>query len=294
MGELDFGARMFPYFPTDYSSPTLSTRELHLHARIDAIRVRSSHLNSIKNAIKNHKIHNLVIRLIHPMNKAEFYSTIPGYAIETPKNFLSETATLEVKPYVEWLYDEPEYFIWVVKLLQQANSFAVYNALLKSLEYTDLKQDYLFSWNDAIQNESVAQIKGIKRYAKHLIAYNIEKGSVLSGLARQLTMHLQHGPKLKYNEAHFRNRLRILEYKLRFKQLLHQHDKTLNTHRHSFYLAANLVIVLFTGGVLHLVNHLATGKYLFFANTTSIKHIMQTEQQAQLHGVKVYSTFNLI
>jgi hypothetical protein len=249
-------------------------------------------LRSIKIAIKNRNIHNLVIRLIHPMNKADFYSTIPGHSIEEPRNCLTEIATLRVKSYVEWLYDEPEYFIWIVKQLQQSNSFALYKAFLKSLDYTDMHKEHLFNWNEAMRIKAAAQIKGIKHYAKHLASYKIEKADTLFSLTRQLTMHLRHGPKIRDTTAHFKNRLAILEYKLRFKQLLHRHDKILNSHRYPFYLAANLVIVIFTGGVLHLVNHLLTGNYIFFAKTASRKRITHIEQQAKLHAVKTFNTFD--
>jgi hypothetical protein len=62
-------------------------------------------------------------------------------------------------------------------------------------------------------------------------------------------------------------RLRTLQFKLEFQAALHTKDEALNRHRGYARFASNVFSILFTGGILNVVNYVTNGRFWFFSQT---------------------------
>jgi hypothetical protein len=256
------------------------------------------HLYSIIAAIQQNDAALLKDYLTYTMQYSSINDWEPGYWGKNDDYHVSNKYWLDTCPVVEGLlrlYSKD--FAKIVKLIADKNDVNLYRAFVESLEHASLSEEAMFAWNNNLKKKIKTGIRAFRSYAEEkLLKQDNSKAQVAINLTYQLNSKIElletksntdmasSGP-LESAPNYFSARLRILQFKLEFNDILHSKDKVLNRHR-GYARLTNLFSILFTGGILNLVNYAVNGEFFFFGRTKSQSFVAGIEENI-LHPNKI-------
>ena len=273
-----------------------------------------NHYASIQKSIAESNGEELFQLLSMPMqcSKVEYWEAakIDMSRPETPYNYAEResglpegntTFYLQVCPVVEGLalLYPTTYFFGLIDSLIKANNPALTTAFDSSLVETKgaMLAQHLYAWNPAIKAALEDGIADIGKHGAKLdkakdVSSKI-KGEALLELRQKLTNQLNHFVEdLDPKESPESNKLRVLRFKVGFTNTLHSKDNILGQHRGYAKIVSNIFSILFTGGLLNIVNYARTGKFWLYSTTRSQDQVaalnkITSIEQAPLLPVKV-------
>lgn len=139
--------------------------------------------------------------------------------------------------------------------------------LLNSLSCTQwTNPDALFRWDAETVKHLNKAIEHLAHYGNQLKVKRIAKGSYAKDIAEQLGVLVSDQYKRGFPHRDWKENLKILKFKLQFKDILHRKDKELNEYRSWNRFVVNVMSFLLTGCFANLIYLGITGgkNFLFF------------------------------
>jgi hypothetical protein len=214
-------------------------------------------------------------------------------AIDSGRHEMPSMFYMDICPVVEGLARlyPYTYFPEMVNALYKTNSMQLHDAFVRSLDSTRgiLTERNLFMWETPLKNAKGEMEKGIAAINQHGLDLlnkkdpdSTTKGDIAVKLAGDLTKKLATYVSNEHvGEAVFMKNLRLLNFKLEFNILLHSKDDELNRHRGYAKIISNLFSILFTGGLLNVVNYVRKGTFFFYDKTASQERVENLERTLQ-------------
>ncbi len=185
----------------------------------------------------------------------------------------------------------------IVKKILASGNTQLCDAFIDSTDNTALQKKQLFDWTEKQNRKVLTAIKSLNDYGEKLKAEGIEKGKEIISHCVKLTEAVAKLPEHSHLHIEAEDEpvgfnvspnhqisLRSLQFKLEFCELLHSKDHIFNEQRDYKKLIADILLGVFSSGLLNLGNYLMTGKFLFFNNTETQNMIDHVD-----HIVRPYS-----
>lgn len=195
------------------------------------------------------------------------------------------------RPNVEALfYDNNEMFQKLVQSLIEKDEPELYKAFATSLVGTDLDNNSLFLWNEAMRDGVTQQFKAIHDHGVQLSGRNDkdakEKGAIVQALGDNLLNQLKTRPTNMPKPNDYKTQFENLQFKLNTLNILSKQDQNKEFTKHRGLWGAGVkrflvnACTIFCIAIPNFINLALTGNFLFFNKATS--EAKRTEAQKGL------------
>lgn len=239
----------------------------------------TDHIQKIKSAIEKNNAQKLQDYLTYSMQYRDILKIEEGYWELRDDYQVYSRYWIESCPVIEGLLHlHPQELSEIVKMIADQNNKALYEAFAKSLAFASLSENNLVAWDNNIKNKLEINISQFKKYAEEkLVKQDPIKAQAVVDVVTVLTEKINFLETRSYHDIEgcgplldtptFLARLRTLQFKLEFQAVLHSKDDVLSRHRSYARFASNIFSILFTGGILNVVNYAVNRRFWFFSQT---------------------------
>jgi len=184
------------------------------------------------------------------------------------------------RPMIEALfYEHNKLFRDLVELLAESDNALLHHAFIRSFNKTDVSTDIFVPWDQNVKCNVKAGIKEIKNYGEFLHKAGISRGSYALQLANDLRERMNTLPD---SENTYTDKVKWLDFKYKFVTSLHSQDSHFVTHRGWKRIISNIASIIFSAGILNLINFCATGNFFFFNKTTTLQLVYDVDKSAKV------------
>jgi hypothetical protein len=211
------------------------------------------------------------------------------------------------RPMIEALFfDHSSKLLKIVDELMKQDNDALFQVFIAALNKTDVSGAMLFAWTDEMKTQVKLKLAAMHAYSVTLRGTEEDESAIIKGMNLQELHHSLQGQFAQFKlENEMLNKGLIessmlttkskaanqisdldvkhtpsankdvssqfhkLRFKLKFAETLHNEDEWLSVHRGLKKIVTNFMTILFSGGVLNVLNRIVTGNWLFFNKTTS-------------------------
>jgi hypothetical protein len=188
-----------------------------------------------------------------------------------------------VRPVIENLFFENnELFRRLASQVALSESQLIHNIFAEAFNGTDLPSDIMTPWDAIRTNEVRLGVIEISLYGHQLVSEGIARGHSAIQLATELDTQLDTLPLIDDSNT---AKVKWLDYKLKFVEHLHSQDSHFAGHRGWKRVIGNIASIIFSAGILNLINFAVTGNFLFFNKTRTqclVKDVDHTIEPARI------------
>lgn len=250
--------------------------------RVHKTSVTISNQNIVFQSLMNAIDQNNSIEFKNLLNSDFIYSCdgndYPPYISKYTGNRHTETRGYEyylVRPVIETLfYEHTLFFRSLVSKVVQSGNIVIHSDFLDSFKEKDIPSDMFTPWS-ALQSFNILNaINAISVYGKKFPSdeQQIIRSKHAQELANLLTENLKNSPPLDNSSSSL---VQWLDFKFKFLKALHSKDAHFIGHLGWKRVVANLASLVFSAGILNLLNLAFTGNFLFF-NQTATQNMVST------------------
>jgi hypothetical protein len=170
-----------------------------------------------------------------------------------------------VRPIIENLFFEHnELFRRLVSQVALSENKLIHNSFVENFNRTDLSPEILLPWDVNTMCDVKFGVLQITMYGQQLVSESVDRGKYAIKLATDLNERLDTLPVVDNSNT---AKIKWLDFKLKFVEQLHSQDSHFVGHRGWKQVIGNVASIIFSAGILNLINLAVTGNFLFFNNT---------------------------
>ncbi len=186
-----------------------------------------------------------------------------------------------VRPVVETLFfDFNALFRSLVAKVAQSSNSEIHAAFVESFKVHEVPSEILSAWDEDHCAQIRSAVSAISEYGRR--KSSDEQKTARVGHAQQLavllTTHLERLPARANSPT---SQVKWLDFKFKFIADLHSKDVYFANHLGWKRLVTNLATLIFSAGILNLINLACTGNFLFFKQTKT--QSMVSDMDIQVH-----------
>lgn len=168
-------------------------------------------------------------------------------------------------------FDFNDKFWEILKAVIATENTDICNCFVQSMRELNLPINLFMPLTLKKQDEILAEVQELKNYALKLKSDNVSKGEIANVLADELSNLITSNACHSFlTEQRYSENMQILK-SLNFQHdlitMLHSKDNELQGHRGYKQIIGNILTILFSAGILNIINYCTTGNFLFFNQT---------------------------
>ncbi len=180
-----------------------------------------------------------------------------------------------VRPIIENLFFEHnELFRRLMSQLALSENTLIHNSFVENFNRTDVSPEILLPWNANIATEVRLRVTEITMYGEQLISEGVDRGNYATKLAGELDERLNTLPVVDDSNT---AKIKWLDFKLKFVEHLHSQDSHFVGHRGWKKVIGNVASIIFSAGILNLINLAVTGNFFFFNKTRTQQLVTEVD-----------------